>query len=425
MHRVIGVGIYWESRHGGVEYAAGNRDCYPLGIFGKEEGILAAAATEVVRFPGSVRWFPSANPLPKGAAYACSGFASRGGVSHRDARRLRGQSTIEYVLLIAIVALVVIIAAPGVASAIRNQFNQVSDAIGSGTSGENFFDAVDLPDPQNGTAFAVYSEDDHSLMFYKRRGVPKVGDMFNYRTVTEVYTGFETDEYTGTWPSIDSCPWFGVHRSVTAVRVVDEGIAPRSMAWWFHQFGYCTSFELGKLDTSRCVSIRRMFSSCAACTSITGTETWDVSALTDTSAAFDGLFHMREIAGIGSWNTSALKLNAYTFYNLPALVKLDISGWSDSSLTLGKTIDYIGYVGDCLGTSPGSGMSSFRSLTVGTGWRRTADLATELEKSGAPLEDGRWYALSDGTAYASADIPSNKADTYFVSRALRDAAARA
>ena len=347
-----------------------------------------------------------------------------GGVSHRDARRLRGQSTIEYVLLVAIIALVVIVAGPGVASAIRNQFNQVTDAIGSGTVGENFYDAADLPDPENGTAFAVYSEDDHSLMFYKRRGVPQVGDMFNYRRVTEVYTGFETEEYHGPWPE-DDCPWYGIHSAIKVVKVADEGIAPRSMAWWFNQFVNCTSFELGKLDTSRCVSIRRMFSSCAACTSISGVETWDVSALTDTSAAFDGLYHMREIAGIGSWNTSALKLNAYTFYNLSALVKLDISGWSDSSLTLGKTIDYIGYVGDCLGTSPGNVMSSFRSLTVGTGWRRTADLATELEKSGAPLEDGRWYALSDGTAYASADIPSNKADTYFVSRALRDAAARA
>lgn len=72
----------------------------------------------------------------------------------------------------------------------------MAGAIGSGTTGENFYEPVDIPDPQNGTAFAVYSEDDHSLMFYKRRGVPKVGDMFNYRKVTALYTGFETDRYT-------------------------------------------------------------------------------------------------------------------------------------------------------------------------------------------------------------------------------------
>ena len=66
----------------------------------------------------------------------------------------------------------VLIAGLWVSSAIRNQFNTVAGAIGSGTTGENFYEPEDIPDPQNGTAFAVYSEDDRSLMFYKRRGVP-------------------------------------------------------------------------------------------------------------------------------------------------------------------------------------------------------------------------------------------------------------
>ncbi|RGS88877.1 hypothetical protein DWX63_11020, partial [Collinsella sp. AF20-14LB] len=85
----------------------------------------------------------------------------------------------------------VLIAGPWVSSAIRNQFSFVTGAIGSGTTGENFYEPEDIPDPNKGTAFAVYSADDNSLMFYKRRGVPKAGDMFNYRRVTDVYTGFE------------------------------------------------------------------------------------------------------------------------------------------------------------------------------------------------------------------------------------------
>ena len=55
-----------------------------------------------------------------------------GGVSPRFTRRLKGQSTIEYVLVIAIIALVVLIAGPWVSSAIRNQFNLVAGAIGNG-----------------------------------------------------------------------------------------------------------------------------------------------------------------------------------------------------------------------------------------------------------------------------------------------------
>lgn len=53
----------------------------------------------------------------------------RGWVSPRNTR-LRGQGAIEYVLVIAIIVLVVMIAGPWVSSAIRNQFNTVAGVIG-------------------------------------------------------------------------------------------------------------------------------------------------------------------------------------------------------------------------------------------------------------------------------------------------------
>ena len=58
----------------------------------------------------------------------------RGGVSPRGTL-LRGQSIIEYVLIIAVIGLVVVFAGPGVAGAIRNQFNLVGNTVNSGTSG--------------------------------------------------------------------------------------------------------------------------------------------------------------------------------------------------------------------------------------------------------------------------------------------------
>ena len=57
-----------------------------------------------------------------------------GGVSPRDAL-LRGQSIIEYVLIIAVIGLVIVFAGPGVAGAIRNQFNLVGNTVNSGTAG--------------------------------------------------------------------------------------------------------------------------------------------------------------------------------------------------------------------------------------------------------------------------------------------------
>ena len=354
---------------------------------------------------------------PKGAAHVCSGNSFRGGVSRRFTLRPKGQSTVEYVLVIAIIVLVVLIAGPWVSSAIGNQFNTVAGAIGSGTTGENFYEPEDIPDPQNGTAFAVYSEDDHSLMFYKRRGVPQVGDMFNYRRVTAVYTGFETEAYTGTWPD-DDCPWFDIAGEVKSVTVVDA-IRPKSMAWWFNHFAACTSFDLGNVDTSECVSLRRLFSGCSSCTSITGLDAWDTGNVSDLSATFDYLIRLKTIPGISGWNTANVKYFAATFYNLYSLEQLDLSNWDDSSLIPGTPVDGIGYSGDIVGSTYGTA-KSLKSFTVGAKWSNTSYLAKriELASSSTVPTDGKWYAASDGAAYTPSDIPSNKADTYYVSKTL-------
>ena len=58
----------------------------------------------------------------------------RGGVSPRGTL-LRGQSIIEYVLIVAVIGLVIVFAGPGVAGAIRNQFNLVGNTVNNGTTG--------------------------------------------------------------------------------------------------------------------------------------------------------------------------------------------------------------------------------------------------------------------------------------------------
>ena len=67
-------------------------------------------------------------------------FLLGGGVAHKPTR-LRGQGIIEYVLIIAIIGLVIVFAGPGVAGAIRNQFNQVTNTVASGTEGDSFISA--------------------------------------------------------------------------------------------------------------------------------------------------------------------------------------------------------------------------------------------------------------------------------------------
>ena len=58
----------------------------------------------------------------------------RGGVSPRSTR-LRGQSTIEYALILAVIGLVFVFAGPQVSGAIRNQFNLVGNTVNNGTNG--------------------------------------------------------------------------------------------------------------------------------------------------------------------------------------------------------------------------------------------------------------------------------------------------
>ena len=168
----------------------------------------------------------------------------------------------------------VLIAGPWVSSAIGNQFNTVAGAIGSGTTGENFYEPEDIPDPENGTAFAIYSEDDHSLMFYKRRGVPKVGEMFNYRHVNAVYTGFEEHVYNiiGTTHSVPNdqkytawktnVPWFDIRDAIRTVKVIDGGITPRSLSFWFYRFSILEDADISNLDARNVSCINQLFLLC-------------------------------------------------------------------------------------------------------------------------------------------------------------------
>ena len=61
-------------------------------------------------------------------------ISPRGGVAPKTTL-LRGQGIIEYVLIISVIGLVVVFAGPGVAGAIRNQFNLVGSTVDSGATG--------------------------------------------------------------------------------------------------------------------------------------------------------------------------------------------------------------------------------------------------------------------------------------------------
>ena len=353
---------------------------------------------------------------PRGAAHERSGNSFRGGVSRRFTRRLRGQSTVEYVLIIAIIVLVVLIAGPWVSSAIGNQFNTVAGAIGSGTTGENFYKPVDIPDPQNGTAFAVYSEDDHSLMFYKRRGVPQVGDMFNYRRVTEVYTGFETEIYNLVETASDpygssTTPWVRRQWEIEKVDVVDSGISPKSIRVWFSNMINLQTIDASKLDTSNCRDMADAFFRAGKLKAL-NLSSWDVSKCYNFSCMFQDCWSLENI-NMRGWSARPGKNGVFgMFHGCSSLQCLDFSGFDMSSAgTANKMFSYC---------------RSLSKVTLGSNWKWVIYDDGEGTNSYLPAPsskyiagaDGKWYSVSTGKGYAPQDIPNNTDDTYVASKNL-------
>ena len=339
-----------------------------------------------------------------------------GGVSPRFTRRLKGQSTVEYVLIIAIIVLVVLIAGPGVASAIRNQFNKVTETIDSGATGENFYDPVDLPDPNRGTAFAVYSEDDNSLMFYKRRGVPKVGDMFNYRKVTDVYTGFETAGYWFVKTPTDryassNAPWAARQSQIETVKVVDDGIAPKNINVWFANMTSLKTADVARLDTSECTQMVDTFFKTTQLKSL-DLSSWDVSKTLSFNCMFQGSWQLKDIDMQG-WSACPDRLGLFgMFYDCSSLQSLALSGFNPSS-----TVSANKMFGNC---------RSLSRITLGSSWKwvvfddgeGTDSYLPAPSADTVPDADGKWYSATTGEGYAPADIPAGRADTYVASRNL-------
>ena len=269
-------------------------------------------------------------------------------------------------------------------------------------------------------AFAVYSEKDGSFDFYKRAfcDMPAAGDAFDNKTVTSVYTGFEEDAYTGTWPN-DDCPWFSIATKVKNVTVVDT-IKPKSMAWWFNQFTTCTSFDLGNVDTSECVSFERLFSGCGSVVTanLRGLGKWNTGNVQRMDACFDGMYRLIEVPGISSWDTASCISFSSVFYNCSGLHHVDISHWSNKSCKPGpQSWGYVSF------GHTGGGYPNLEYVKIGSGWDHVGDLlrntSTLMKVTGA---DGNWYALSDGNAYSSSSVPDNKADMYYTTKALLDRA---
>ena len=250
------------------------------------------------------------------------------------------------------------------------------------------------------TAFAVYSADDQSLNFYKRSGIPAAGEQFEGKTATAVYTGIETGNY-----SSDPVPWDNFLTNITSSQVVDEGIAPVSTSNWFDGCSSLTSVDLSKLDMSNVEEMAAMFKYCESLTTVGDLSNWDTSNVTDMSFLFFNCPSLTTVGDLSNWDTSNVEEMIYAFGDCRSLKTLELSSWDTSNVA---DMEYMF-----------DGCSKLKKIALGADWKWVGTEGCPEAPSNSYIEgaDGKWYD-TDGNGYAPADIPSNKAMTYYASKDL-------
>lgn len=189
------------------------------------------------------------------------------------------------------------------------------------------------PAPENGVAFAVYSEDDKSLNLYKRNRKPEVGDTFNGKVVTEIIDIDETR--AGSYGHAQFPPTLSIFANVTwgtkTIEVVDSGIKPRSTDNWFAAC-QATVADVVRLDTSADCSMGGMFYGCSNLTNL-DLSIWDTSANCSIGGMFYGCSNLTNL-NLTSWGTSKVTDMGETFSGCSSLTTMDIlSDWNTSNVT--------------------------------------------------------------------------------------------
>lgn len=196
------------------------------------------------------------------------------------------------------------------------------------------------PDASDSVPFAVYSEDDASLTFYKRRALPVEGSVFEGKTATAVYANIQNTKSTP--------PWKGIARKIERVAVVDEGVAPQTMYAWFFNCTNLLSVNLSKLDTSKTTSLEYAFSGCKSLTGI-DLSTLDTSSVRSFADVFQDCSSLRSV-NLAGWDTSSGNNFRQMFIQCSSLEELDVSSFETGNVTTFKEMFY--------------GCSSLRSLDL-------------------------------------------------------------
>ena len=287
------------------------------------------------------------------------------------------------------------------------------------------------------TAFAVYSETDNSLRFYKNSSIPTEGSTYKERVATNVYTGFENVEYTNE----SQVPWANVSTLVEKV-IVEESVSPTNTSYWFYGLKNAESFDVANLDTSNCLDMHAMFYQAGYNVTnfeLTGLNTWDVSKTQYTTLMFSQVgYNDSEFSlNFSGWNLASVEHMDTMFYmagyNSDTFELIGINNWSTPKVTTmsgmfgsagynsdGITLDLSGF-NTKQATDMEEMFSNMRrlySLTVGENFSFTGDGTTECY---LPEIDSEYFGYSapcwlddDGCTYFSTELITDLKNTTYI-----------
>ena len=202
-----------------------------------------------------------------------------------------------------------------------------------------------------GEAYALYTADNQTLTFVRSETPYTVGGIYNDKTITSVYTGFETETYT----SSKSVPWYTNLSNIKNITFADT-IKPVSTAYWFMNMSL-NSVDAENLNVSNAASTDYMFYfatvknanlsnwNLASATSLTNMfayatltsvnmSGWSILSATSLSA----ILHDTILTGvnISNWNIPNVTSLSDLFWASKgdtSLASVNVSNWNTSSVT--------------------------------------------------------------------------------------------
>ena len=175
-----------------------------------------------------------------------------------------------------------------------------------------------------GDAYALYTESDNTLTFVRSKTPYTVGDTYNDKTVTNVYTGFEESVYDS-----NGAPWYSDKDNITNV-IFDGEIEPISTSYWFYGMTI-NNMEINNLKTSKVTNMTHMFS--GATLSNVNLSNWDFVSTTSLASMFHTAI-INSNVNVSNWNLTNINDISSMFAYAQINYELDLGSWDTSNVTI-------------------------------------------------------------------------------------------